>query len=65
MINNREFTYIFGVSGTLEDLAPEMVNILESYNLKDLTYSAPVYGDSKLLFQKNNERFVKIFFGIE
>lgn len=50
MINNNNFEYIFGVSGTLEDLHEEMIKILDDYNLKDLTFSAPIYGDNKLSF---------------
>lgn len=50
MINNKNFDYIFGVSGTLEHLHDDMLKILGTYNLKDLTYSAPIFGESKLGF---------------
>lgn len=46
MINSKIFPLIFGLSGTLEELHPEIKTNLKNFGIDELIYTPSLYGKS-------------------
>lgn len=56
-----QFRYIFGVTGTLKALSAEQFKIINDvYNIRNMTYSPSVYGESKLDWKDAPAKRIKI-----